>query len=95
MCSPALRAHHPPPEGMWEGTTMGTAGLRLYSHGFLELDLMQLVRETLLFSQVYSHIFYSKKFFLLITTSWLSSFYLLNYMGAILYMKCWSRLEDG
>lgn len=70
---------HPDSSGLLQDAT----GLKLYSHGFLELDLMQPVRETLLSCEVYSHIFYSKKFFLLIITSWLSSFYLLNYMGVI------------
>lgn len=89
LCSPPLCAPtpltsgnlggHPDSSGLLQDAT----GLKLYSHGFLELDLMQPVRETLLSCEVYSHIFYSKKFFLLIITSWLSSFYLLNYMGVI------------
>lgn len=56
---------------------------------------MQLVRETLLSFEVYSHIFYSGKFFLLIITSWLSSFYLLYYVGMILYVMHCSRLDEG
>lgn len=88
LCSP------PHQRGCGRGTTVGTVGLGLYFHGFLGPDLMQLVRQTLLSFEVYSHIFYSRRFLFLIITTWLSSFYLLYYMGMILYVKPWPRLEE-